>query len=182
MDAVQEHAQETIHHHGATNRRVAVLIAALAAALALAELAEKQQQNLYLTRHIALSDNWGFYQAKNARAAISEVEASLLANAPNAAEPGPQEAIARAKANAARLRDEPGGDGMKQIMERAAAEQEARDHAFHRYHEFEIVVGAMQIAIVLASVAVVTAVPVLALAAGVIGVVAAGFGIYVAIA
>jgi len=182
MDAAQEHAQETIHHHGGTSRRVAVLIAALAAALALADMGEQQQQNQYLTHHISLSDHWGFYQAKNARAAISDAEASILTNQPNAGEPGPQAAIARAKANAARLRDEPGGDGMKQIMERAAAEQEARDHAFHRYHEFEVVVGALQIAIVLASVAVVTAVPALAVAAGIIGAAAAAFGIFVAVA
>ena len=89
MDAAQEHAQETIHHHGGTNRRVAVLIAALAAALALADMGEQQQQNQYLTHHISLSDQWGFYQAKNARAAISDVEASILANQPNAGEPGP---------------------------------------------------------------------------------------------
>ena len=182
MDAAQEHAQETIHHHGGANRRIAVLIAALAAALALADMGAQQQQNQYLTRHISLSDDWGFYQAKNTRAAISDVEASILANQPNAGEPGSQAAVARAKANAARLRDEPGGDGMKQIMERAAVQQEARDHAFHRYHQFEIVVGALQIAIVLASVAVVTAVPALAVAAGVIGAAAAAFGIYVAVA
>jgi Domain of unknown function (DUF4337) len=180
MDAVEEQAQETIHHHGGTNRRVAVLIAALAAGLALAEMGERQEQNKYLTHHISLSDDWAFYQAKNARAAISAVEASVLANLPNAAEAGPQEAINQAKAAEARLRDEPGGDGMKQIMERATAEQESRDHAFHRYHQLEFVVGALQIAIVLASVAVVTTVPALAVAAGVIGAAAAGFGIFVA--
>ena len=180
MDAVEEHAQETIHHHGSSNRRIAVLIAALAAALALAEMGERQEQNNYLTHHISLSDDFAFYQAKNARAAISAVEASILANLPDASASAVQAAIANAKANEARLRDEPGGDGMKQIMERATAERESRDHAFHRYHQFELVTGALQIAIVLASVAVVTTVPVLAFAAGVIGAVAAGFGIYVA--
>jgi hypothetical protein len=182
MDTVEEHAQETIHHHGGTNRRVAVLIAALAAALALAETGERQQQNQYLTHHISLSDDFAFYQAKNARAAISAAEASILGSLPNAGEPGPQAAIAHAKANEARLRDEPGGDGMKQILQRSTAEQESRDHAFHRYHQFELVVGALQIAIVLASVAVVTTVPALAVVAGAIGAAAAVFGIYVAVA
>jgi hypothetical protein len=181
MDAVEEHAQETIHHHGSSNRQVAVLIAALAAALALAEMAERQAQNDYLTHHISLSDDFGFYQAKNARAAISAVEANILGNLPNATDPAVQAAIARAKENEARLRDEPGGDGMKQLMERATAEQESRDHAFHRYHRFELVSGALQIAIVVASVAVVTSLPALAVAAGAIGAVAAGFGIYVAV-
>jgi hypothetical protein len=181
MDTVEEHAQETIHHHGGANRRVAVLIAALAAALALAETGERQQQNAYLTHHISLSDDFAFYQAKNARAAISAAEASILGSLPNAGEPGPQAAIARSRANEARLRDEPGGDGMKQIRERSTVEQESRDHAFHRYHQFELVVGALQIGIVLASVAVVTAVPALAVVAGLIGAAAAGFGIYVAV-
>jgi Domain of unknown function (DUF4337) len=180
MDAVEEHAQETIHHHGGSNRRVAVLIAALAAALALAEMAERQEQNAYLTHHISLSDDFAFYQAKNARAAISAVEASILGNLPNAAEPAVQAAIAKAKGSEARLRDEPGGDGMKLLMERAATEQESRDHAFHRYHRFELVSGALQIAIVVASVAVVTSMPALAFAAGVIGAAAAGLGIYIA--
>jgi hypothetical protein len=180
MDAAQEHAQETIHHHGGANRRIAVLIATLAAALALSDMGAQHQQNLYFTHHISLSDDWGFYQAKNTRAAILEVEARSWPISPTPASRDLRRP--RAKANAARLRDEPGGDGMKQIMERAAVQQEARDHAFHRYHQLEIVVGALQIAIVLASVAVVTAVPTLAVAAGVIGAAAAAFGIYVAVA
>jgi hypothetical protein len=180
MDAVEEHAQETIHHHGSSNRRIAVLIAALAAGLALAEMGERQEQNNYLTRHISLSDDFAFYQAKNARAAISAVEASILANLPNATDAGVQAAIAQAKQNEARLRDEPGRDGMKQLMELATAERESRDHAFHRYHQFELVSGALQIAIVVASVAVVTSLPALAVAAGVIGAAAGAFGLYVA--
>jgi len=55
------------------------------------------------------------------------------------------------------MRDDPqGGDGMKQLGERAKGQEAERDAAFHRYHEFELVVGALQIAIVLASVSVVT--------------------------
>ena len=45
-------------------RRVAVLIAVLAAALALADMAEKGAQNEYLTHHVAVADDWAFYQAK----------------------------------------------------------------------------------------------------------------------
>jgi len=77
------------------------------------------------------------------------------------------------------MRDEPQEDGMKQVAERAKAEERARDEAFHRYHEFELVVGALQIAIVLASVAVVTRILALAVAAGIIGAIAAGFALFV---
>ena len=62
-----------------------------------------------------------------------------------------------------------------------AREWEAEcDAAFHRYHEFELVVGALQIAIVLASVSVVTRVTPLAFGAGVIGCIAAIYGVLVA--
>ena len=96
MSETIEHAREGLHHaHHApaphtdsTARRIAVLIAVLAAALALAEMGEKGAQNAYLTHHIAVSDDWAFYQAKNARATSWAAEAGILANLPNAAEPG----------------------------------------------------------------------------------------------
>lgn len=172
------------HHASAPHsdhlaRRIALVIAVLAAALALAEMGEKGAQNSYLTHHVALSDDWAFYQAKNARATTWAAQAGILASLPNAAEPGPQAEIKRAKENEARMRDEPQGDGMKQLAERAQAGQAQRDEAFHRYHEFELVVGALQIAIVLASVAVVTRILWLAVGAGAIGAIAAGFGLLI---
>jgi hypothetical protein len=187
MSETIEHAREGLHHaqhEGAPHadlpaRRIAVLIAVLAAALALAEMGEKAAQNAYLTHHIAVSDDWAFYQAKNARATSWTIEAGILANLPNGTEAGPQAEIKRAKENEARLRDEPGGDGMKQLAAKADEHRAARDEAFHRYHEFELVVGALQIAIVLASVAVVTRIVALAVGAGVIGALAAGFGLFV---
>ncbi|HME26169.1 MAG TPA: DUF4337 family protein [Acetobacteraceae bacterium] len=189
MSDTIEHAREGIEHAehkpgphtDSTARRIAVLIAVLAAALALADMGEKGEQNSYLTHHIGLSDDYAFYQAKNARATAWAAEAGILANLPNAADAGPQAEIKRAKETEARLRDEPGGDGMKQLAERATMQQAARDEAFHRYHQFELVVGALQIAIVLASVAVVTRILALAIGAGVIGAIAAGFGLFISL-
>src|SRR5256885_326629 len=107
-----EHAREGIDHaHHApalhsdtTARRIAVVIAVLAAALALAEMSEKGAQNEYLTHHIALSDDWAFYQAKNVRATVWAAEAGVLVNLPNATESGPQAEIKRARDNEARIR------------------------------------------------------------------------------
>jgi hypothetical protein len=189
MSETIEHAQEGIeeaHHadvlHGDTSaRRIAVLIAVLAAALAMAEMGEKGAQNEYLTHHVAVADDWAFYQAKDLRATVLAVEAGILGNLTNAAESGTQAEIKRARENEARMRDEPQGDGMIQVAERAKAHEAERDAAFHRYHEFELVVGALQIAIVLASVSVVTRFIALAIGAGVVGVVAAGYGLLVAI-
>jgi hypothetical protein len=183
-----EQAREGMHHahhepglHADTMaRRTAMLIAILAVVLALAEMGEKGAQNEYLTHHIALSDDWAFYQAKNARATAWAAEAGILANLPNAADAGPQAEIRRARDNETRLRDEPQGEGMKQLAERAKGNQAARDAALHRYHELELVVGALQIAIVLASVAVVTRIAALAIGAGAVGAIAAGFGLFMA--
>jgi len=179
-DAIDEHARESIHqaqHTGA--RYIAILIAALAAMLALAEMGEKGAQNEYMTDHIGVMDGWAFYQAKNVRATVLAAEAGILANLPNAAEAGPQAEIKRAREVEARMRDEPDGDGMKQLVTRNRAQEARRDVAFHQYHQYEIVVGALQIAIVLASVAVVTSVTALAFGAGAIGAIAGIFGLYV---
>lgn len=189
MSDTIEHAREGLHHaqhaaegHSDTSaRKIGVLIAALAAVLALTEMGAKSAQNAYLTHHIALSNDWAFYQAKNARATVWSAEAGILANLPNAAEPGPQAEIKRAKDAEARLRDEPGQDGMKQLAERARHQEEERDHAFHLYHLYEYLVGALQIAIVLASVGVVTRIAALAIGAGVIGAIAAGFGLFISL-
>jgi hypothetical protein len=187
-----ERAQEGLESaHDAASREgdyaarwIAVLIAALAAALALAEMGEKVEQNTYLTQHVTLSDNWAFYQAKNVLAAMRATEASILESVPGASDPAVQARVKHARDEEARLRDDPkeNGTGMKQLTARAAEIVEQRDHAFHEYHRYELVVGALQIAIVLASVSVVTRARVLTLVAGVIGGGAAVAGLAVALA
>jgi hypothetical protein len=166
-----EHAQHAHHQEGHNAARwIAVLIAVLAAALAICDMAAKSSQNSYLTYHIALSNDYAFYQAKNARATIRSTEATLLESLPNA--PGNeaiQAKIKEARAQEARLRDEPGKDGMKQLMEMAEQNKAKRAAAEHTYHAFEFVVGLLQISIVLASVSVVTRMSVMAYGAGLLG-------------
>ena len=55
-----------------------MLVSVLAAILALAGVGEKSAQNSYLTYHIAASDDWAFYQAKNVRALMRGTEAAIL--------------------------------------------------------------------------------------------------------
>lgn len=181
-ELAKEHIEEVEHHaagHGDSSaRRVAVLIAMLAAALALAEMGEKSSQNDYLTHHILASDSWAFFQAKNVRSTVQRTAAEVMESLPTSADPAVRKRIDTALAEATRLRDDPAeGDGSKQIAAKAEAEEHLRDHAFHRYHQFEVVVGALQISIVLSSVAVVTRVLALAYAAAAIGAVAALFGL-----
>ncbi len=182
MSETIEHAKEGIeeaHHHGDSRaRRIAVLIAVLAAGLALADMNEKSAQNQYLTHHIALSDDWGFFQAKNVRATVRAAEATVLESLPP--DPAIAGRVKAARDEEARLRDDPAkGDGMKQLTERAQIQTEMRDHAFHRYHQYEIVVGGLQIAIVLASVSVVTRMVALAYAGGVLGALAGIYGLLI---
>lgn len=188
-----EHAHHAAAHGDGSARRIAVLIAALAAMLALAEMGTKSAQNEYMTRHIAASDDWAFYQAKDVRAAMRNAEAAILESLPGAAgqqgagqgasqgaDPALQARVKAARDAETHLRDDPAaGNGMKQLAAKAQTEEAERDHALHRYHQFELVVGGLQIAIVLASVSVVTRVQTIAWAAGVLGVLAGVFGLLV---
>lgn len=173
MSEVAERAHEAIHEHGGGhadpwNRGVAVLVSVLAAALALTEVGAKSTQNEYLTHHIAVSDDWAFYQARNTRATVREAEAALLSLMPNASDPAVQTEIKAATEYAKRMRDDPQG-GMVQLMAQARDREHERNEAFHRYHIYEYAAGALQIAIVLATVSVVTRIRSLALTAGGIG-------------
>jgi hypothetical protein len=178
-----EIAQENLeqaHHHGADHgaRHIAVLIALLAAMLAVAEMSEKSSQNEYLTHHIQAADHWAFFQAKNIRSSVQSAAANMMESLPNSADPAVRKRIEDARADAIRLRDDPkAGDGSKQIAEMARAEEHNREVAFHHYHLFEFVAGALQIAIVLASVSVITRVRALAYGAAAIGAVAGLFGL-----
>lgn len=185
MEQPMEQAHETIHeaHHAQRDpraRQVAIMVSVLAAALALAGLGAKSSQNDYLTHHIALSNGWAFYQSKNARAITRDAEAAVLEALPNADTPPVQAKIKAAREYAARMRDDPqGGEGMKQLAAEAKRLEHLRDTAFHLYHGYEYAAGALEISIVLASVSLVTRMRGLTLAAGVIGGLAAAFGLAV---
>jgi hypothetical protein len=176
-EAIEEHAS----HADPWARRVAVLVSVLAAVLAIAGIGAKASQNAYLTYHIALSNDWAFYQAKNLRAVVRTSEADLLASLPNADDPAIQARIKEAKEYNERMRDDPkSGDGMKQLAAKAQEEEAARDEAWHRYHGYEYAVGALEIAIVLASVSVVTRIRGLTYGAAVIGIAAAATSVAIA--
>lgn len=161
MDTIEQ-AQEGIEkaHHvheeaerGSAAKWIAVAIAAMAASLALAELGEKAAQTAYVAENIAVSDDWAFYQAKLMRATALGAEADVLESLPAASDPAVHTRIAATRKEEARLRDDPkGGDGVKQLAEEAKRLEGVRNHAFHRMHQYETVVGALQIAILITSV------------------------------
>ena len=183
VEVAKEHIEKAREKSGETDhwaRWMAVAVSCLAASLALVDLGAKSSQTAYLTHNITASDTWNAYQAKNLRANLWNAEAIVLQSLPNAADPAIQQRIEAAHAEADRMRDEPGsGDGMAQLKAKAALQEHDRDQAFHAYHGFEYTSSALEIAIVLASVSVVTRVRALGVAASGIGMLAAGYGLAV---
>jgi hypothetical protein len=183
-----EHAHHAAHHpegeheapgHGPRN--VAILIAVLAACLALSDMGEKSAQNSYLTHHISVSDTYGFLQAKNIRRTTYNASADIIASLP-AQDDATRARIANLRDEAQRMNDDPKtNEGSKQLLAAAEAEKRERDEAFHTYHHFERSTGGLQIAIVLASVSVVTKMRALTYAAAILGFAAAGYAATVAL-
>jgi Domain of unknown function (DUF4337) len=161
-------------------RRMAVVVSVLAASLALSEIGAKSTQNAYLTNHIAASDTWNEYQAKNLRASLRDTEATLLSSLPAADDPTVRERIKAARDEAGRMRDEPvSGDGMIQLRDKARRLEQDRDAALESYHGYEHTSGGLEISIVLASVSVVTRIRALGIAAALIGLIACIHGLAV---
>jgi hypothetical protein len=171
FEHAQEHLEHSAHEHGGStsHTRAAIIIGIMAAVLAITEFAAKDAQTDYLTNHIAASDTWAQYQAKSVRRTILTAQADLLESMPGTSDPLVKKRIADARANAERMRSEPGADGMEQLTEKAHDQEHERDHAMHRNHMLEIASGGLQIAIVLASISVVINLPAFMLVSVLVG-------------
>ncbi|MGC9268595.1 DUF4337 domain-containing protein [Acidiphilium sp.] len=157
-DSLERHKHLKEHPEAHHARRMALLIGILAAGLAICEMGEKSAQNDYIARQIGVSDTWAFYQAKSIKSEIAAGQAELLGALASTSHDAALAARAKAaEAKAAREISDPAKhEGKAQLMQQALRQTVARDHQLHRYHLLEIAVGALQIAIVLASVSVVT--------------------------
>ena len=97
----------------------------------------------------------------------------------HADEPKTAEQIKKWGAAVKRYDSEPEtGEGRKELAERAKKAQALGELANHKYHNLEISSGMLQVAIVLASSAIITNVMLLAWLAGGLGIVAVGFGMF----
>jgi hypothetical protein len=177
FEHAQEHLEHAAHEHGGStsHTRAAIIIGIMAAVLAITEFVAKDAQTDYLTNHIAASDTWAQYQAKSVRRTILTAQADLLESMPS--DPLVKKRIADARANAERMRSEPGADGMEQLAEKAHDQEHERDHAMHRNHILEIASGGLQIAIVLASISVVINLPAFMLVSVLVGGASAIYGL-----
>jgi hypothetical protein len=149
----------------------------LALVLAFAETLGKGAQTSALSYNIEAANLWAFFQAKTirlttVRTAAETAEAQLLGVADPRVREAMEKRVGDWKNAAARYDSEPDTqEGRKELSARAKASETKRDGALAAYHHFEMASGAMQIAIVLSSAAIITGVPVLVWIAGGLGVV-----------
>jgi hypothetical protein len=167
-------------HVDGSNKKIALLVAVLAAALAISEMGGKSSQTNALVSHAEASNLWNFFQAKTIRqtvlrTAADEAEAILKDNAQGmgAAMKAQTE---RWRQTAQRYETEPEtNEGRKELMARAKAKEAHRDTSLAAYHMFEYASAAYQLAIVLAGAAALTSVVWLVIVSCGLGVVGLGF-------
>lgn len=147
-------------HVEGSDKRTGLLIAVLALCLALVETGAKSSQTATLTENVNTNDLWAFYQARTVRETVVTTAAEAAELTKLVADPAARAAIeAQQKAwrdRAARWADDPsGGDGRKQLAEKAKRSEEVRSHAAAKYHLYEYSAAAFQVAIVVVSASVV---------------------------
>ena len=181
-----EHAEHA-EHASSENKKIALLIAVIALCLALSETLGKGAQTQSIAKNVEASNLWAFFQAKSIRRTVVQTAAeqgrlSLTAAADDATKAALQKQIDDWQKTAARYRSEPEtGEGTEQLSERAKHAEEERELSTEKYHHFEIASAAFQIAIVLASAAIITSMIALAWISGLLtllGIAVSAFGIF----
>lgn len=169
-------------HGSPENKRIALLIAVLALVLAFSETLGKSAQTLALNQNVEASNLWSFFQAKTIRltvlrTAAEEAELTLAqVNLPKTAQ-AVEQRVAAWRKTAERYESEPEtGEGRKELAARAKAAEARRDRALAAYHHYEMASASVQIAIVLASAAIITGIGALIWTAAGLGVVGVVFG------
>ena len=166
-------------HVDPSNKKVALVIAVLALFLAISETLSKAYQTEVITKQVEASNLWAFFQAKSIRKTTTDVALQSAQMSPHAEDPKVAEQMKKWAAASKRYDTEPEtGEGRKELAERAKKAQALGELANHKYHNLEISSGVLQVAIVLASSAIITNVMMLAWLAGGLGIVAVGFGIF----
>ena len=172
-DKVSE-ASETIEL-GAENKRVALLIGALALALALTEVAGDDAKTEAQMQNVASANLWAFFQARTIRQTVLSAEADRAAidagAAGDAARGALEQQVARWRATVARWESEPEtGEGRRELMARAREAEAARDRAMREDGRYDAAAALLQVGIVLASAGIITGTVALAWVAGALGV------------
>jgi hypothetical protein len=145
-------------------RLIAVYIAILAVALSICSVGGGNATKDATARNIEASNAWAFFQAKNIRRNDVRIEISnlelRLATEPalsDAAKTAIEDKLKQYREQEARLTFEPEtGEGVKELMAKGKALETQRDRAMRKDPYFDYGQALLQIAIVLASVAIIT--------------------------
>jgi hypothetical protein len=169
-------------HVETSNKKIALLVAVLAALLAVSEMSGKSAQTNGLSSHIDASNLWSFFQAKTIRQTTLRTAADG-ADAQFKDSPATMPAALKTQSElwrrtAQRYDSEPEtNEGRKELMARAKAKEAFRDRSLAAYHMFEYASACFQLAIVLAGAAALTAVAWLTFVSFGLGAVGIGFTI-----
>jgi uncharacterized protein DUF4337 len=187
MEAGHGHGPE--HGHASPeNKKIALLIAVLALVLTFSETLGKSAQTSALGHNIEAANLWAFFQAKTVRMTTVRTAAeSAETQLALATDPRGQEALQKRigdwKKTAERYDSEPETqEGRKELSARAKHAEERRDQALAAYHHYEMASAMSQIAIVLASAAIITGVSALvwiSCALGLVGLAFCAIGFFV---
>ena len=140
--------------HGG-NKGVALLISVLALVLAVAEMLGKNAQTASVHYNVESLNLWAFFQAKTMRQTTLRTAAEQTAVMTSSENSKKQ--IEAWRKTADRYQSEPEtGEGRDQLMARAKEAEKKRVQAMAAYHHFETASAAVQIAIVMASAAIIT--------------------------
>lgn len=178
-------------HHGldhdtgdSSSKRIAIFITVIGLFLAVAETMAKGAQTQSIASNVQSSNLWSFYQAKTIRQTTLKTAAEQMeVDVALAKDPAVKDRLTKRatewRADVARYQSEPKtndrhenvGEGRKELQERALAAEAKRDIYTNQYHSFEIASAAFQIAIVMASVYLLThIVYLLWMASGLVGI------------
>jgi plasmid stabilization system protein ParE len=161
-------------HIDPSNKKIALLIAVLALVLAFSETLGKSAQTNALSLNIEASNLWSFFQAKTIRQTVVRTAAEQTSLTGNSEEAKKQ--IEAWRKTAQRYQTEPEtGEGRDELMARAKEAEKKRDRSMAAYHQYELASAAVQIAIVLASAAIVTGAMALAWIGAGLGIVGVAF-------
>ena len=145
-------------------RWIGVWIAILAVLLAITGMGGSNSMKDMINANVEVTNYWSFFQAKNIRqtefrlaADRLEVDLALNPNLPEAAKKQIEDKIKRYKETAARYESDPKeGDGKKELMAKAKSLEADRAKAQRKDPYFDFAEALIQIAIVLASVTIIT--------------------------
>lgn len=162
-DTIAEGGHEE-HAEASFRRAAAVILGVIAMLLAIASLLGEAAMKETINFNIKASDTFAFYQAKNERQTTLQIAAdqleALAASHPEwsgAARAGADKLIAGYRATVARYESDPKtGEGKKELLQKARDFEVLRDTRQRQDRYFDYAEALLQIAIVLASVSIVT--------------------------